>query len=126
MGGFESITLSGSTQATLGAGEGTAVENDVWNFDLAARANGLKTSSLLTWADELTGEVHVNFASDAQARGGWSLASLDSVYEDTVFELCVAGEAVAAVTYEEQIATGAYAGWGFTLDEGVLKFANLA
>ena len=66
------------------------------------------------------------FGVSAQARGGWSLATLDSVYEDTVFELSIAGETVAGVTYEEQIATGAYAGWGFTLDEGVLKFANLA
>ena len=126
MGGFESITLSGSTQATLGAGEGTAVENGVWYFDLTDRAGTLSASSLLTFADELSGEVHVDFATDAQAQGGWNLASLASVDEDTVFELNIAGETVAGVTYEEKIATGAYAGWGFTLDGGVLKFANLA
>ena len=66
-------------------------------------------------------------ADDAQAQGGWNIATVAEAFSGTTFNVEVGGEAIASgLAYNQQIASGDYAGWGFDLESGVLKFKNLA
>ena len=129
VGGFAGITLDGNTTMTLDAA--AAINTTAWKFDLEGRVDWLTDTSLLTWTAE-TGfsgdKVVVNFADEAQAKAGWSIANAD--FTGATFDLWIGGAATAAV----DLALGAaiegtgtvYDGWGFALEESVLKFKNLA
>ena len=128
LGGFNGITLDGSTAMTLSTESGS-VSNGAWEFDLTDRASALAGTSLLTWstADFANDTIKVSFADDTQAQGGWNIAAVAEAFNDTSFDVEIGGaEIVSGLAYKEQIASGDYQGWGFTLDEGVLKFKQLA
>lgn len=128
IGGFVSVTFSGATAMTL-ATAAADVSNGAWNFDLTDRASSLAGTSLLTWstADFENDTVRVSFADDAQAQGGWNIAAVAEAFSGTTFDIEVGESQIATgLAYNQQIASGDYQGWGFTLDEGVLKFKNLA
>ena len=128
LGGFNGITLDGSTAMTLSTESGN-VSNGSWEFDLTDRASALAGTSLLTWdnANFAGDSVKVSFADDAQAQGGWNIATVAEAFNDTSFYVEIGGtEIVSGLAYKGQIASGDYQGWGFTLDDGALKFKNLA
>ena len=129
VGGFESIKLDNATAMTL-ITAAADVSNGKWEFDLTDRAGTLLGTSLLTWgnADFTNGTVKVDFADDIQARAGWSIADFNTAtFTNATFEVEVGGlEIAVGLACNEQIASGDYAGWGFTAEENVLKFKNLA
>ena len=65
-----------------------------------------------------------NFADDAQAAAGWSIATAD--FTGATFDLCIGGTEIATVAYDTAIADGDWAGWKFTDENGTLKFKQLA
>ncbi|MBQ6351986.1 MAG: hypothetical protein IJJ28_01795, partial [Lentisphaeria bacterium] len=128
LGGFNGITLDGSTAMTLDT-SAADVANGKWVFDLTDRAEVLAGTSLLTWdnADFAGDSIKVSFADDAQAQGGWNIAAVAEAFNDTSFDVEVGGsEIVSGLAYKGQIGSGDYQGWGFELESGVLKFKNLA
>ena len=128
VGGFNSITLDGATAMTL-ATAAADVSNGAWEFDFTDRADALAGTSLLTWgtADFENDTIKVSFANDAQAQGGWNIATVAEAFTGTTFEVKIGDSEIATgLAYNQQIASGDYAGWGFGLDEGVLKFKQLA
>jgi len=128
IGGFDSITFDKATEMDLTTAAGD-VSNGAWIFDLTERGAGLADSSLLTWssANFENDSVKVSFADDAQAQGGWNIAAVAEAFSGTTFEVEVAGTEIATgLAYNQQIASGDYAGWGFELESGVLKFKQLA
>jgi len=126
IGGFDSVNFSGMTAMTLASAD---VSNTAWDFDLAERAESLAGTALLKWSAGALGEnstVAVAFADAAQARASWSIAAVADAAQAT-FGLTVGDDVVATgLAYNTAIADGDYAGWGFRLDNGTLKFANLA
>lgn len=72
--------------------------------------------------------MNVNFASGEQAKGGWSIADV-SAADGAMFTLSVGGVEIASAAFGEAITaeqSADYAGWGFSLDNGTLKFARIA
>ncbi|MBP5530466.1 MAG: hypothetical protein J6Y54_00345, partial [Lentisphaeria bacterium] len=126
VGGFAGITLDGATTMTLTAK--ADINNAAWTFNLADRVDWLNNTSLLTWTDEagFTGDkVVVNFADEAQAKAGWSIAAAN--FTGATFDLCIDGTtAVADIAYDTAISGGDWDGWKFTSVDGTLKFAKLA
>ena len=128
LGGFNGITFDGATAMELTTAAAD-VSNGAWEFDLTDRASALAGTSLLTWstADFANDTIKVSFADDTQARGGWNIATVAEEFAGTTFAVEVGGSQIAnGLAYGDQIATGDYAGWGFELESGVLKFKNLA
>ena len=128
IGGFSGIVFDGLTAMTL-ATAANDVSNGKWEFDLADRAATLAGTSLLTWSDaDFEGDtIKVSFADDAQAQGEWNIATVVEAFSGTTFDVEVGGsEIVTGLAYNQQIADGDYAGWGFELESGVLKFKQLA
>ena len=105
------------------------VSNGAWEFDLTDRASTLAGTSLLTWnsASFTDDTIKVTFVDEAQAKGGWNIATVAEAFSGTTFDVKVGDSEIAAgLAYNQQIASGDYAGWGFELESGVLKFKNLA
>ena len=127
VGGFDKIAISGKTAMTLAAAADD-VSNTAWEFDFTERASGLASTAALDWDEAFTEHttVAVTFADGAQARGAWSIAAVADASNAT-FDLTVGDDVIAeGLAYGAGIASGDYAGWGFTTESGVLKFKNLA
>ena len=128
IGGFNGITFDGATAMEL-ATAAADVSNGAWEFDLTDRASALAGTSLLTWStgDFANDTIKVSFADDTQAQGGWNIATVAEEFAGTTFAVEVGGSEIAnGLAYGDQIATGDYAGFGFELESGVLKFKNIA
>ena len=128
IGGFNGITLDKATAMTL-VTAADDVSNTKWEFDLTDRADTLAGTSLLTWSNAsfTNGSIKVSFADDTQAQSGWNIATVTETFSGTTFDVKVGDSEIAAgLAYNQQIASGDYAGWGFDLESGVLKFKNLA
>ena len=126
IGGFDGIVFTGDTAAAL---SGATIDNGDWFSDLTNRADALAGTSLLTW-DEGSFEndsIKVSFADDTQAQGGWNIVTDVGTFSGTTFCVEIGGTEIASgLNYSQQIASGDYAGWGFELESGVLKFKQLA
>ena len=128
IGGFNGITFDGATAMELTTATAD-VSNGAWEFDLTDRADTLAGTSLLTWsgASFENDTIKVTFADDTQAQGGWNIAAVAEAFGGTTFEVEIGGTEIASgLNYSQQIADGDYAGWGFELESGVLKFKQLA
>ena len=127
VGGFDGIVFDEGTAATFGSAAAD-IDNTAWEFDFTDRAEALAGTSFLTWsaADFAGDTVKVTFADEAQAKAGWSIATAD--FTDATFGLTAGGVELTGIAYNTAISgTGTvYDGWGFTLEESVLKFKQLA
>ncbi|MBR6481500.1 MAG: flagellin [Thermoguttaceae bacterium] len=125
IGGFDAIAFTGDARTAL---TGT-VANGMWAFDLTDRSASNASYAMLDWSGSGEGANHVavTFSDSTQAKGGWSIASVADFGAGTTFDLTVGGTSiVTGLAYNTRIGSGTYADWGFKLDGGVLKFANLA
>ena len=122
LGGFDSITLDGVTAMTLTA-DADDVANGAWIFDVAERRAAFADTAMLNWtAADFTGDtITLNLGTGDTTE--WSLIEAASTAAYGTFD--VVGVATG-LALNEQIASGAYAGWGFTNDDGTLKFKHLA
>ena len=129
LGGFNGIKFDGATAMMLSTAAGD-VSNSAWEFDLTGRADTLAGSSLLTWEEAGSTSftnVSVKFADDTQAQGGWNIATVVDAFGSTTFDVEVGGELIGAnLALDGHIASGEYQDWGFTVEDNVLKFKNLA
>ena len=127
LGGFADVTVGGNSWMTLGTAAADVV-NGAWIFDVADRDAGLTGTALLNWtAAEFTDDtITLNLASgDSNA---WSLVSAASTTVYNQFDVLVDGTSILSETIalDDPIASGDYQGWGFTLEDSVLKFKILA
>ena len=132
IGGFDGVTFDGNTTMTLGTAAADA-DNTAWTFDAKERDIALAGTAFLNWSDaDFSGEdsvITLNLAAgdvtawDLVEAAGATAADFDkfavridgiSILNDPIG----LGEAIAGGT--------ACDGWGFTLEDGVLKFKNLA
>ena len=128
IGGFNGIKFDGATAMEFTAAAAD-VSNGAWEFDLTDRASALAGTSLLTWssASFVDDTIKVTFADEAQAKGDWNIATVAEAFSGTTFDVKVGDSEIATgLAYNQQIASGDYAGWGFELESGVLKFKQLA
>ena len=127
IGGFNGITFDGNTTMTLGTAAAD-VSNTAWTFDVEERYTALAKTALLDWsaADFAGGTIAVNLATGSATE--WDLVSAASTTVYNQFDVLVDGASILTETLDldEAIVGGAYAGWGFTVEEDTLKFAKLA
>ena len=127
VGGFNGITFGGNTTMTLGTAADD-VKNTAWTFDTAERYAALAKSAFLDWsAADFTGDtIAVNLATGGATE--WDLVSAASTTVYNKFDVLVDGASILTETIDldEAIVGGAYAGWGFTLEDDTLKFKHLA
>jgi len=129
VGGFDSITLDGATAMTIGTAEAD-VKNTAWIFDAAQRDAALAGTAFLNWSDaDFTGDTITLNLNDGDAIA-WDLVSADTATVYNKFDVQIDGSSILseAIDIDDVIAgTGtAYDGWGFTDDNGTLKFMKLA
>jgi len=128
VGGFNGVTFDGDTAMTLGVAADDFSNSD-WTFDVAERGAEYSGTALLNWSAADFGDdiITLNLAVDDPA-GEWSLVSAAANTNYYKFDVQIDGESILSDTLDldDEIADGDYAGWGFTLDDGVLKFKNLA
>ena len=125
--GFNSVTFDGSAAATFGTEADVA--NTAWTFDVADRRAAFADTALLNWSEaDFTGDtITLNLATGDTNE--WSLvtAATDTVYNK--FDVLVNGSSILSETIDiDDVIAGtgtAYDGWGFTNDEGTLKFKQL-
>ena len=124
IGGFVGITFGDDTAMTLSTAAAD-VSNGAWTFDVAERDAGLTGTALLNWtAADFAGDT-ITLKLGAGAPTEWTLVDAASTTVYNKFD--VDGVATELVLNEQIEGTGtAYDGWGFTLEDTVLKFKNLA
>ena len=129
IGGFDGTTLDGNTTMTLGTAAG-GVSNAAWKFDTTERYTALAKSAFLDWsaADFTEDTIAVNLATGSATE--WDLVKASGATAETFnkFDVQVDGTSILTETLDldQAIVGGAYAGWGFTLEEDTLKFKHLA
>ena len=128
IGGFDGITFDGNTTMTVALGEGKSIANTAWTFDTAERYTALAKTAMLDWsAADFTGDtIAINLATGSATE--WDLVSAASTTVYNKFDVQVDGASILSETLDldQAIVGGAYAGWGFTLEEDTLKFKHLA
>ena len=130
IGGFAGVTLDKNTKATFAnPTEGTqTVTNTAWIFDATERSVGMTGTAFLNWtAADFTGDtITLNLATGDS--NSWTLVSAASTTAYNKFDVLVDGASILSETLDldQAIVGGAYDGWGFTNDNGTLKFAKLA
>ena len=105
-----------------------AIDNTDWSFDYADRTLGAETAMLTLDNGSFAGDnVAVNLATAEQLASGWSIAT-GLASADATFGVNLSTGSAADLALGDVLgsAYGIYEGWGFTLDEGTLKFKHLA
>ena len=135
IGGFNSIAVEGNSWMTLGTAAAD-VSNTAWTFDFEERDLGLDGQAALTWttADFTDDTITLKIASTRSE--GWTLVkgAAASAYNTATgkFQVEIDGATPIELTFDSAtgktgaIASGDYAGWGFAVEDSVLKFKNLA
>ena len=125
IGGFAGITFSADTAMELGTAA-AHVSNYVWNFDVSARDADLSDTAMLDWhAANFAGDTIVlNLASGSTA--AWTLVDAAATTAYGEFDVRIDGVSQGTLKLGDQLASGEFAGWGFTIEDTVLKFKNLA
>jgi len=135
LGGFDYITVEGNSWMTLGAAAGD-VSNSKWIFDFDERDLGLDGQAALTWSTADFTEDTITLRIASTRSEGWTLVSgADASKYNTAadkFLVEIDGGTAIELTFDatvgktDAIADGAYQGWGFAVEDSVLKFKNLA
>ena len=126
IGGFATVTIGGNTAMTLGTAAAD-VSNAAWTFDTTERFTSLSRDAMVDWttADFDGDTIAINLAADNVTE--WDLVSAASTTVYNKFDVQVDGASIATgLDLDQQIASGDYKNWGFTVEENVLKFKNLA
>ena len=128
--GFDRVEFSGNTTAVWSQAE-TVVGNDNWLFDLSGRSDVLAGEALLNWSTaDFTGDtLAVNLGAAQTSASGWSIAAVGADTSFGTFDFQLDGSSVASGLALDAAISGtstAYDGWGFTLENEVLKFKQLA
>jgi hypothetical protein len=122
--GFKEIAFAGDTAMTFSAD--AEISNTAWTFDTTERTAGAVFATGTT--AEFSGATVTLKLDEAAAPAAWNLfaGGESTTYGD--FDVQVGGVSILTDNIElgERIAAGDYAGWGFTVEENVLKFKNLA
>ena len=136
IGGFDSgITVKGNTWMTLGTAAAD-VNNSAWIFDFNERDLGLDGQAALTWSTADFTDDTITLRIATKRSEGWKLVSgADASKYNTAagkFLVGIDGGEAVALTFDattgktDALASGDYAGWGFAVEDSVLKFKNLA
>ena len=112
------------------------VNNGAWIFDFNERDLGLDGQAALTWSTADFTEDTITLRIASTRSEGWTLVSgaAASAYNTAAgkFLVEIDGAEVGALTFDattgqtNAIAAGDYAGWGFAVEDSVLKFKKLA
>ncbi len=107
---------------------GSAIDNGEWKFDYTGRTLDAGTVMLKLDSGTFAGDnVSVDLAVAAQVAAGWSIvAGLSSATATFGVELSTGSAAALGLGDALDSSFGIYEGWGFTLEENVLKFKQLA
>ena len=131
VGGFAGTTLAGNTAMTL-ATAAADVSNGAWTFDVAERRAAFADTAMLNWAAAKFTDpnrpvvITLNLAAGNDTE--WCLVNAAAGTNYDRFDVQVDEASILADTLGlgDVIADGDYAGWGFTVEDAVLKFKNLA
>jgi len=128
VGGFNSVTFGGDSTATFGAA--ADIDNTAWTFDAAERDAALAGTAFLNWSDaNFTGDTITLNLNDGAAVA-WDLVSADPATVYNKFDVQINGSSILSETIDiDDVIAGtgtAYDGWGFTDENGTLKFKRLA
>ena len=128
IGGFDSVSLDGITAMTLDTAAAD-VSIGAWTFDVADRRAAFADTAMLNWtAADFAGDTITLNLSNGDTNE-WSLVSAATTTAYNKFDVLVDGTSILseAIDLDQAISGGtAYDGWGFTLEESVLKFKQLA
>ena len=126
VGGFKEITLAGDTEMAFDTA--AKVTNTAWIFDVAERTTSATAFASCETATFSGATISLDIGEDQTLTGAWSIFAGGEGTTYGEFDVLVGGTSIlpGALTLDEQIADGDYAGWGFTVEDTVLKFKNLA
>jgi len=124
IGGFDGVEFSGATAMKLTAAA-DAVANSDWKFDVSERAEKLAGTALLDWsnADFAGDTITLNLAEGSTSE--WNLVRAATVDYGS-FDVQIDSISQGTLALGEKLADGDFAGWGFAVEDSVLKFKNLA
>jgi len=135
IGGFRSVGLTANTAMTLSTAAAD-VSNGDWVFDLTERRLFFDDQAILNWSAADFTEDTVTLKVASSRSQCWTLVSgADASAYNTAagkFLVEVDGGDAVALTFDAEtgrtgtLADGAYAGWGFAVEDSVLKFTKLA
>ncbi len=138
IGGFQSVNFKGDTQMKFDTAAGKTISNTAWNFDVTERFEFITGDPILTWETgaDFTGSDTIKLTVASGQTNEWSLISgADAAAYSTAanaFAVEIAGGDSYSLTFDAEtgktgaIGAGEFAGWGFELEDSVLKFKNLA
>ena len=124
--GFREITLAGDTAMTFA--DTADVANTAWIFDATERTDAstvFATGAAVDFGGNST--IKLNLGEE-MIRSDWSIFAGGAGTTYGHFDVLVDGVSILSETIglDEAIVGGAYAGWGFTIEEDTLKFKHLA
>ena len=124
--GFKEVKFAGDT--AMAFANDADISNTAWFFDLAERTTSgaaFASCEAATFADAT---VTLNIGEGQTLTGAWSIFDGGAATEYGTFDVQIGGTSILPDTIglDERIASGDYAGWGFTVEDTVLKFKNLA
>ena len=135
IGGFDSVTVGDNSWMTLGS-TAADVSNGSWIFDFNDRVLGLDGQAALTWSTADFTEDTITLKILSTRSEGWTLVSgADASKYNTAanaFAVEIDRAEAVALTFDattgktDTIADGDYKGWGFAVEDSVLKFTKLA
>ena len=123
IGGFDNIRLTGDTAATLSGG----VDSNDWSFDYTERTLGADTAMLTLSTGSFAGDsIEVNLETATQL-ADWSIAA-GITDASAIFSVELSTGSASGLSLGQTLdeTYGDYAGYGFALEEGTLKFKHLA
>jgi len=125
IGGFDGITLNGAAAMTL-ATAAEDVSNSNWMFDVSERSIGLAGTAMVDWDDaDFAGDtIKLNLTTGSTSE--WTLVDGAANTQYGEFEVLADGISQGVVALDQKIADGEFAGWGFALEDTLLKFKQLA
>ena len=123
--GFKEITLAGDT--AMAFAPDADISNTAWLFDATERTDATAVFASCAAAEFAGTTITLSLADEAEPTA-WSLFAGGESTTYGEFDVLVGGVSILpdALVLDQQIADGDYAGWGFTVEDTVLKFKNLA
>jgi len=126
---WDLVTFDGENASTVNLSSATVFGVGAWSFDVIGREAAASTALVNIgdrFGDSATIDLHIT--NDATSLTTWNIAEVSGRQGGLTFDVYSETSAVLATGLKlgDAITGGSFAGYGFEIDEGTLKFAQLS